>query len=179
MGDVHESLDPFVDWIADQHVFFVATAPSGDEGHVNLSPKGLEGLRVLGPTSVAYLDLTGSGAETIAHLRENGRICLVLCAFTGKPQILRLQGTGTVHLPDSERFVELRPLFGEQPGVRSVITVELDRIATSCGYGVPLMSYEGDRRALTAWADKKGDDGIARYWQQKNARSIDGLPAVG
>ncbi len=179
MGAVHDSLEPFVDWIADQHVFFVATAPSGEDGHVNLSPKGLEGLRVLGPTSIAYLDLTGSGAETIAHLQENGRICVVLCAFTGKPQILRLQGTGTVHRPGSERFDELRPGFGDHPGIRSIITVELDRIATSCGYGVPLMAYEGERRALTAWAEKKGDDGIEAYWRKKNAQSIDGLPAVG
>jgi hypothetical protein len=177
MADEHPTLDPFVDWIADQHLFFVATAPSGDEGHVNLSPKGLEGLAVLGPTSIAYLDLTGSGAETIAHLRENGRICVLLCAFTGKPRTLRLQGTGTVHLPGDERFAELRPRFGDQPGIRSIITVELDRIATSCGYGVPLMSYEGDRRTLTAWAEKKGDD-LPAYWQQKNATSIDGLPAL-
>ncbi len=178
MGDVHASLEPFVDWIGEQHLFFVATAPSGDDGHVNLSPKGLEGLRVLGPTSVAYLDLTGSGAETIAHLQENGRICLLFCAFTGKPQILRLQGAGEVHLPGSERFEELRPAFGEHPGVRSIITVELDRIATSCGYGVPLLSYEGDRRTLTAWADKKSEDEIEAYWQKKNATSIDGLPAL-
>jgi len=179
MGDVHGSLEPFVDWMAEQHVFFVATAPSGDGGHVNLSPKGLEGLQVLGPTSIAYLDLTGSGAETIAHLQENGRICVLFCAFAGKPQILRLQGTGTVHRPGEPRFEELRPAFDDHPGVRSIIAVELDRIATSCGYGVPLMSYEGDRRALTAWADKKGEDGIERYWSQKNARSIDGLPAIG
>ena len=178
MGAEHPSLEPFVDWIGEQHVFFVATAPSGDEGHVNLSPKGLEGLQVLGPTSIAYLDLTGSGAETIAHLRENGRICIVLCAFTGKPQILRLQGTGAVHLPGDERFAELRPRFGDQPGIRSIISVELDRIATSCGYAVPLMSFEGDRRALTAWAEKKGDD-LPAYWRQKNATSIDGLPALG
>jgi Pyridoxamine 5'-phosphate oxidase len=178
VADEHESLEPFTDWIAEQHVFFVATAPSGDEGHVNLSPKGLEGLVVLGPRSVAYLDLTGSGAETIAHVQQNGRICLLLCAFTGSPRILRLQGTGTVHRAGSRRFDDLRPAFGDHPGVRSIITVELDRIATSCGYGVPLLSFEGERRALTAWAEKKGDE-LPAYWSEKNATSIDGLPAVG
>jgi len=178
MADEHESLEPFVEWIGEQHAFFVATAPSGDDGHVNLSPKGLEGLRVLGPRTVAYLDLTGSGAETIAHVQQNGRICLLLCAFTGAPRILRLQGTGTVHRPGAADLEALRSGFADLPGVRSVITVELDRIATSCGYGVPLMAYEGDRRALTAWAEKKGPDEIEAYWSERNAASIDGLPAV-
>jgi hypothetical protein len=178
MAEEHPSLEPFVDWIAEQHLFFVASAPSGAEGHVNLSPKGLEGLRVLGPRSVAYLDLTGSGAETIAHVQENGRICLLLCAFTGKPRILRLQGTGTVHRPGEDRFVELRPGFGDLPGVRSIITVDLDRIGTSCGYGVPLMTYEGDRRTLPAWAEKKSDEQLTAYRKRKNTTSIDGLPAL-
>src|SRR5215213_4333769 len=120
MGAEHPSLEPFADWIGEQQVFFVATAPSGDDGHVNLSPKGLEALRVLSPTSIAYLDLTGSGAETIAHLKQNGRICLLLCAFTGKPRILRLQGAGTAHFPDDARFEELRPGFGDHPGIRSI-----------------------------------------------------------
>ena len=177
MADEHESLEPFVEWIGEQPVFFVATAPSGEDGHVNLSPKGLEGLRVLGPRSVAYLDLTGSGAETIAHVRENGRVGLLLCAFTGAPRILRIQGTGTVHRPGDERFDDLRARFDDVPGVRSVITVEADRIATSCGYGVPLMTYEGDRRTLPAWAEKKGPEGLATYWQERNAESVDGLPA--
>ena len=179
MGKTLPALDAALTrFIERQHLFFVATAPDGPDGHVNLSPKGYDTFRALGPDRFVYLDLTGSGAETIAHLRENGRICVLLCAFTGKPQILRLQGTGTVHLPDDERFAELRPLFGDHPGIRSIITAELDRIATSCGYGVPLMSYEGDRRALTAWAEKKGD-ALPAYWEQKNATSIDGLPALG
>ena len=178
MADEHESLEPFIEWIGEQPMFFVATAPSGTDGHVNLSPKGLEGLRVLAPRSVAYLDLTGSGAETIAHVRENGRVCLLLCAFTGAPRILRIQGAGRVHRPGDEGFHELRAGFGAIAGVRSVITVEADRIATSCGYGVPLMTYEGDRRTLPAWAEKKGPDGLATYWKERNAESIDGLPAV-
>jgi hypothetical protein len=178
VADEHESLEPFVDWIGEQHVFFVATAPSGADGHVNLSPKGLEGLRVLGPRTVAYLDLTGSGAETIAHVQQNGRICLLLCAFNGAPRILRLQGRGAVHRPGDADFDTLRSGFADLPGVRSVITVELDRIATSCGYGVPLMAYESDRRALPAWAEKKGPVEIESYWAERNAASIDGLPAV-
>ena len=159
MADEHESLEPFVEWIGEQHVFFVATAPSGDDGHVNLSPKGLDGLRFLGPRTVAYLDLTGSGAETIAHVQQNGRICLLLCAFTGAPRILRLQGTGTVHRPGAAEFDALRSGFADLPGGRSVITVELDRIAKSCGYGVPLMEIEA-------------------YWSERNSASIDGLPAI-
>jgi hypothetical protein len=178
MADEHASLEPFVEWIGEQHVFFVATAPSGDDGHVNLSPKGLDGLRVLGPRTVAYLDLTGSGAETIAHVQQNGRICLLLCPFTGAPRTLRLQGTGTVHRPGDADFDTLRRRFADLPGVRSVIAVELDRIATSCGYGVPLMTYEGDRRALPAWAEKKGPVELESYWAERNAASIDGLPAV-
>jgi hypothetical protein len=178
MADEHESLEPFVEWIGEQPMFFVATAPAGDGGHVNLSPKGLEGLRVLGPRSVAYLDLTGSGAETIAHVRQNGRVCVLLCAFTGAPRILRIQGEGTVLRPGDDGFDALRAGFGDQPGVRSVITVEADRISTSCGYGVPLMTYEGDRRTLPAWAEKKGPEGIETYWRRRNATSIDGLPAV-
>ena len=178
MADEHESLEPFIDWIGEQQVFFVASAPSGADGHVNLSPKGLEGLRVLGPRTVAYLDLTGSGAETIAHVRENGRICVLLCAFTGTPRILRVQGTGTVHRPADPTFADLRAPFDDLAGVRSVIVVEADRIATSCGYGVPLMTYEGDRRTLPAWAEKKGPEAIEAYWRDRNAESIDGLPAV-
>lgn len=177
MADEHDSLEPFRDWIAQQPVFFVATAPS-EGGHVNLSPKGLDGLQVLGPTEVAYLDLTGSGAETIAHIRENGRVTILLCAFTGAPRILRIQGEGTVHRPGETRFEALRPGFADLAGARSIITVAADRISTSCGYGVPLMTYEGDRRTLPAWAEKKGPAGIEAYWAERNATSIDGLPAV-
>lgn len=179
MADQHDALDDdLIAWIEDQPVFFVGTAPGGDGGHVNVSPKGHDTFRVLGPRSVAYLDLTGSGVETIAHLQDNGRICFLFCAFAGKPRILRLQGTGSVHRPGEGRFEELRNRFGDFPGVRSVITAELDRIATSCGYAVPLLHYEGERRALRAWADKKGPEGVAAYQATRNARSIDGLPGV-
>lgn len=179
MGKATEVLDAeLIDWIARQHVFFVASAPS-DGGHVNLSPKGHDSLRVLGPTEVAYLDLTGSGAETIAHLRENGRITVMFCAFTGPPQIVRLFGQGAAHPVGSDRFAELAPRFEPLPGARSIITVAIDRVQTSCGYAVPFMEYREERPTLQQWATRKGDDGLAAYWAEKNARSIDGLPALG
>ncbi|MEZ6038616.1 MAG: pyridoxamine 5'-phosphate oxidase family protein [Planctomycetota bacterium] len=166
-------------WIAAQHVFFVATAPSGAEGHVNCSPKGGDTLRVLGPTQVAYVDYTGSGVETIAHLRDNGRICVMLCAFDGPPRILRLHGAGEVVRPDDERFAALLERFGIGPlGVRAILVVEVSRVAKSCGYGVPRMAFEQDRRELTEWGEKKGPEGVAKYWRDKNAESIDGLPGV-
>lgn len=166
-------------WIAAQHVFFVATAPSGASGHVNCSPKGGDTLRVLGPTEIAYVDYTGSGVETIAHLRDNGRICVMLCAFEGPPRILRLHGAGEGVLPDDERFAGLLQHFGIGPlGVRAIVVVEVTRVAKSCGYGVPRMAFEADRRELTEWGEKKGAEGVAKYWRDKNAQSIDGLPGV-
>ncbi|MCB9879457.1 MAG: pyridoxamine 5'-phosphate oxidase family protein [Planctomycetes bacterium] len=180
MASATNSIDgDTADWIGAQHVFFVATAPSGAGGHVNCSPKGGDTLRVLGPTTIAYVDYTGSGVETIAHLRDNGRICVMLCAFDGPPRILRLHGTGAVVLPDDARFADLLSRFGRAPlGVRAVVVVEIDRVARSCGYGVPRMAFEVERRELTEWGEKKGSEGVARYWRDKNARSIDGLPGV-
>ena len=166
-------------WIAAQHVFFVATAPSGAGGHVNCSPKGGDTLRVLGPSTIGYVDYTGSGVETIAHLRDNGRICVMLCAFDGAPRIVRLHGVGEAVRPDDERFAALLERFGIGPlGVRAIIVVEVSRVAKSCGYGVPRMSFESERRELVEWGEKKGQDGVARYWRDKNAHSIDGLPGV-
>lgn len=161
-----------------QHVFFVATAPSGDAGRVNLSPKGLDSFRVLGPDRVAYLDLTGSGAETIAHLRQNGRITFMFCAFEGRPDIVRFYGRGTVHRPGDPTFDELAPMFGTRPGIRSIITAEIDRTSSSCGFAVPEMAFVADRETLTTWAAKKSDDELAAYRAEKNATSIDGLPAL-
>jgi hypothetical protein len=179
MGRTHDGLDDqLTSWIAAQHVFFVATAPSGADGHVNLSPKGYDSFRVLDPTTVAYLDLTGSGVETISHLRENGRITFMFCAFEGKPKILRLFGRGRVVLPEDEAFADLVTLFPPQPGTRSVIVAELDRIQDSCGYAVPFLAYEGERERLHEWADRKGPDGIVAYHAEKNERSIDGLPGL-
>jgi hypothetical protein len=163
-------------WISKQPMFFVATAPSGDDGHVNLSPKGLARLAILGPQRVAYLDLTGSGVETIAHLRENGRATIMLCSFDGPPRICRLQGRGTAHLLGSDEFTALASHFPEVPGARAIIDVDVTRISTSCGFGVPLMEIVGSRDDLIKWADRKGDDGLAEYRASRNARSIDGLP---
>jgi len=175
-------------WIAAQAMYFVASAPLGGDGHINLSPKGpIDTLRVLDPHTVAYLDLVGSGAETIAHVRENGRIVIMLCAFEGPPRILRLHGEGEVLVPGEERFEELMAQAGfEQPSVpasrRAIVLVRVGRIADSCGYGVPLMSYEGRRPHMDAWAEKKvrvgGPQALRAYQQEKNTASIDGLPAL-
>lgn len=162
-------------FIEAQQMFFVASAPLAAEGHVNMSPKGLDCLRVLGPLRVAYLDLTGSGNETSAHLRENGRITLMFCAFNGPPRILRLYGTGTTALPDSATWAELSPLFPDVPGARQIIVAEITRVQTSCGFAVPNYEYVGQRDTLIKWANVKGDDGLETYRQQKNACSIDGL----
>ena len=179
MGSVFAALDDkLMSFVRAQHLFFVATAPSGDEGHVNLSPKGYDTLRVLDETTVAYLDLTGSGVETIAHLQQNGRITLMFCAFSGPPNIVRLYGRGEVVLPTEEGFAELAALFDSLPGIRSVIRVRLDRVATSCGYGIPRFDYEGDRDTLIKYAEKKGPEGMARYRREKNAESIDGIPGL-
>lgn len=178
MGKILEQLDDrLIEWIGAQHLFFVGTAPS-DGGHVNLSPKGHDTLRVLDPLHVAYLDLTGSGAETIAHTRENGRITIMFCAFEGPPLILRLFGTGVAHPVGTAGFDELAPHFELLPGTRSIITVAIDRVQTSCGYSIPFMSYEDERPTLLQWADRKGEDGLQEYWAEKNTASIDGLPAL-
>jgi Pyridoxamine 5'-phosphate oxidase len=168
-------------WIERQRVFFVATAPSGEEGHVNVSPKGpIETLRVLDERTVAYLDLVGSGAETVAHLRENGRIVVMLCAFEGPPRIVRLHGRGAILDAGAFDFPGVDALPEQH---RTVIRVDVERIADSCGFGVPLMAYEGERPQARAWAEtklKKGGPGaLDDYVAEKNAVSIDGLPALG
>jgi len=170
--------DDLAQWWASQPLFFVATAPSGGEGHVNLSPKGLDTFRILSPIRVAYLDLTGSGVETIAHLRDNGRITLMACAFNGAPRISRIYGIGTAHELGSPAFDELAGLFPDLPGRRAVIDVAVHRVSTSCGYAVPLMDLVGDRDRLLRWAQAKGDDGLAEYRASKNAQSIDGIPGL-
>ena len=179
MAQAFESItEAMTSFVERQHMFFVATAPRSDDGRVNLSPKGLDAFRILGPNRVAYLDLTGSGAETIAHLRENGRITFMFCAFEGKPDIIRFYGTGSVHRPGDAEFQQLAPLFGERRGVRSVITADIDRTSSSCGFAVPLMDFVEQRDTLTKFWKNKSDEGLAAYWAEKNASSIDGLPAV-
>jgi hypothetical protein len=178
MGRVLDAITPELQTFIDkQHLFFVATAPSGDGGHVNLSPKGLDTFAVLGPNEVAYLDLTGSGAETAAHLLDNGRITLMFCAFEGPANIVRLYGTGESIPHDSGRARPLMERFPDYPGARGVVRVDVDRVSTSCGYAVPLLSYDGERSRLLDWADSKGPDGLDEYRAEKNAASIDGLPA--
>ena len=164
-------------WIRAQHLFFVATAPSGSEGHVNVSPKGHDSFRVVDPKTVAYLDLTGSGVETISHVRDNGRITVMFCAFEGPPRIVRLQGKGRVIEQSSSDFAEWRDRFPEHDGVRCVIVAELDRVADSCGYGVPLLAFAGERPQMQAWLDNKGPEGVKSYQEEHNV-SIDGLPAL-
>ena len=179
MSDVYEKIDSRLkSFMESQHVFFVATAPSGADGRLNLSPKGLDTFRVLDERTVAYLDFVGSGVETIAHLRENGRIVVMFCAFAGPPNIVRLHGRGEAIEPGDARFESLAKLFPAAPGVRAVIVVRVERASDSCGYGVPLYEYQGERTALGAWAQKKGPEGVAEYQRQKNARSSDGLPGL-
>jgi len=170
--------DEVAAWLRRQHVFFVATAPLSEEGHVNCSPKGGDCFRVLGPMQVAYLDYTGSGAETVAHLQENGRIVLMFCAFEGKPNIVRLHGHGEALTPGSAEYKGLIPKFTPNPGIRALIRVTVSRVSTSCGFAVPFMDFREDRDALDKWAAAKGPDGLAEHRQSKNAQSVDGLPAL-
>ncbi len=167
-------------WIAAQPLFFVASAPLSGDGHVNLSPRGLDSLRVLGPLEVALYDLTGSGNETAAHLAENGRITLMFCAFEGAPRILRLYGRGEVVRPADPGWQRLQPHFADAlPQARQIIRVKVTRVQTSCGYGVPLMSLQGQRDELLSWSEKKGEEGLQLYQRRNNHHSIDGLPAPG
>jgi pyridoxamine 5'-phosphate oxidase-like protein len=189
VAKIFERIDEHLrEWIANQHLFFVGTAPLDGDGHVNVSPKGPIGtLRVLDDHTVAYLDMVGSGAETVAHLRENGRIVVMLCAFEGPPRILRLHGRGEVIPAGDPRFAELYERAGfEAPheveaARRAIVVVDVTRVADSCGYGVPLMEYEGERPHMEAWAEKKlrvgGPEQIEAYVGEKNTASIDGLPA--
>jgi pyridoxamine 5'-phosphate oxidase-like protein len=188
MGRIYERIDENQrKWISQQSMFFVGTAPSGDGGHINVSPKGPIGsLRVLDDHTVAYLDIVGSGAETIAHLRDNGRICVMFCAFAGPPRILRLHGEGEYLLPDDDGFDALLALGFEGTEIeesrRAIILVRVTRIADSCGYGVPLMSHEGQRPHLDLSTAKRlrveGPGAMRAYEQAHNVESIDGLPAL-
>jgi predicted pyridoxine 5'-phosphate oxidase superfamily flavin-nucleotide-binding protein len=179
MGKTHSSIDDAARrFIEAQHIFFVASAPLDVAGHVNVSPKGLDTFRILGPNTVAYLDFTGSGVETIAHLKENSRIVLMFCAFDGPPNIYRLYGHGRVVEQHEPEFASLADNFPAYAHTRSVIVVEVDRVTDSCGYGVPLFEYKGERRQLELWAQKRGGEGLKSYREQKNRQSIDGLPGV-
>lgn len=165
-------------WIEEQRMFFVATAPLAADLHVNCSPKGGDAFRVLGPHEVAYADLTGSGIETVAHLRENGRIVLMFCAFEGAPKIIRLHGHGEVVEPGDQEFESLRANFPALVGLRTIIRVQVTRIADSCGFAVPFYDYAGPRGVLDKLCEKMGPAGLADYRARKNRASIDGLPGL-
>lgn len=179
MGKIYEVITPdLADWIARQHMFFVATAPLAAEGHVNCSPKGMDSLRVLGPTCVAYQDITGSGIETVAHVKENSRIVIMFCAFEGPPRVVRLHGRAQAIELGSDEFHQMLPLFPDQPGTRSFVRVELTRIADSCGFGVPRYDFAGDRDTLTKLIEKDGPAGVEAYRAEHNRQSIDGLSGL-
>ncbi len=176
MGKFFTTLAPsHVDFIGAQKMYFTASAPR--EGRVNLSPKGLDTFRILSPSRIGYLDITGSGNETAAHLADNGRLTLMFCAFEGAPLILRLYCRGRAIPPRHEEWAQLRPLFGPAlAGERQLIVGDIESVQTSCGFGVPLYEYQTDRRTLIEWAEKKGAEGVAAYQAEKNRCSIDGLP---
>ena len=179
MGKLFEHITAeLADWIRTQRVFFVATAPVAREGHVNCSPKGGDSFRILDPLTVAYQDLTGSGVETIAHLRENGRVTIMFCAFQGAPRILRLYGQGRAVEPVDADWQSYRREFPNYRGVRSVIVVDVERIADSCGYAVPRYDFVEQRSTLLEYSEKKGEAGMAQYRADKNRASIDGLPGL-
>lgn len=169
--------DEMAAWIRRQRIFFTGTAPLSADGHVNVSPKGCESFRVLGPMEVAYQDYTGSGAETAAHVKENGRIVIMFCAFEGPPKIVRLHGRGTVIEPENPRYAELAALFPPNPGTRAIIHIAVTRVSDSCGYSVPLYDFKADRDVLNKWAETKGPEKLQAYRAEKNVRSVDGLPA--
>lgn len=178
MSNQRENISPeLAAWIEKQRIFFVATAPLSPDGHVNTSPKGGEAFCILGPMEVAYQDYTGSGAETAAHLRENGRIVIMFCAFDGPPKIVRLHGRGTVITPEHPRFAEMAKHFPLNPGTRAFVHVAVTRVSDSCGYSVPFYDFRDHRDVLDKWANTQGPEKLADYRVRKNQKSIDGLPA--
>jgi len=170
----NELSDKHIQFIAEQKIFFVGTACT--DSRVNVSPKGMDSLRVISSTRVAWLNVTGSGNETSAHVQQDPRMTIMLCAFDGPPLILRLYGTAKVYHQGDPEWSELFPLFQPLPGARQIFDVTLDLVQSSCGMAVPYLSYDGDREQLSDWATKKGDDGIKQYWEDKNQLSIDGAP---
>lgn len=177
MAKFYDSItDNIQQFIEKQHMFFVATAPLTADGHVNLSPKGLDCFQVLSPNKVGYMDLVSSGNETSAHMHENGRITIMMCSFEGNPNILRLYGQGHTVLPNTQEWDELSPKFTIYPSTRQLIVMDVTKVQTSCGFGVPLFDYVGERDIHFEWAEKKGAAGIKQYRDEKNHVSLDGLP---
>jgi hypothetical protein len=176
MGKMFTAIHPEHEkFISKQRVFFVGSAPLGAGGHINISPKGHDVLRIFSPTEIAYLDLTGSGNETSAHMEDNGRITIMFMAFEGPPEILRLYGTGRVILPSMEEWEDLVKHFDLLPGARQIIYIQVHAVKTSCGYSVPFFSYSGERDTLQKWAVQKGEQGLEAYREEKNAISMDGI----
>jgi len=179
MGTVFDGIDEtLAAWIGRQPLWFVATAPLAADGHVNLSPRGHDSLSVLGPHRVAWVDYTGSGVETIAHLRENGRICLMFCSYEKRPRIVRLHGRGSVALPGEDAYEDVVARHPAHPSTRAVVVVDVERVSDSCGYGVPVMELVGERDLMRLSADKRGPEGLAAYRAERNAVSLDGLPGL-
>lgn len=177
MGKFYDSIKPaHREFIEKQHIFFVSTAPLSADGHVNLSPKGLDCFRVLGDNKVAYMDLISSGNETSAHTLENGRITFMFCSFEGSPNILRLYGKGFTVLPNAAEWDSYSSHFTIYPSTRQLIVADIELVQTSCGFGVPLFEYVGERDIHFNWAEKKGKDGLLNYIQKNNLTSLDGLP---
>lgn len=179
MGKFHDTiLDSHKKFITHQKMFFVSTAPLSGDGHINLSPKGLDSFRVLSPTRVAYMDLIGSGNETSAHILENRRITFMFCAFDGPPNILRLYGSGYAVLPSHAEWNELVVHFDINVATRQIIVADIHKTQTSCGYSVPLYEHTGERDHAAKWAEHKGPEGLEAYKQEKNRVSLDGLPTA-
>ena len=179
MGKVYDQIDSDIsNWIKKQKVFFVATAPLSEEGHINCSPKGGDAFHIIDPHTVAYLDYTGSGIETISHLKENKRILIMFCAFEGSPKIIRLHGKGQVFLPNDEEYKNLISSFSSHPGSRSIIKIDVKRISDSCGFGVPNMKFKSHRDDLKRWAEARSPDELAEYRSEKNKASIDELSGL-
>jgi hypothetical protein len=177
MGKFHPKILPEHEaFIRDQHIFFVATSPLKNDGRVNLSPKGLDAFRVLSDHEVGYMDLISSGNETSAHTRENGRITFMFCSFGDKPLIMRLYGKGRAAIKGSAEYVHYAPLFTTFPSTRQLVIAEIDLVQTSCGFGVPLFKYEGERDIHFEWAERKGEEGLKEYIRKNNLVSLDGLP---
>jgi len=163
-------------FILKQKLFFTASAPLSADGHVNVSPKGLDCFRILSSNRVAYMDIVGSGNETSAHIFENGRLTIMFCAFEGPPNILRLYGNGYTVLPDDVEWQELAPHFNLQLATRQIIVSDIHQVQTSCGFSVPLYDYTGERNHAQQWAENKGAEGLETYKKEKNRISMDGLP---
>lgn len=179
MGKLHDSIKPaHKEFIEQQHIFFVSTAPLSEDGRVNVSPKGLNCFKVLTENKIGYMDLISGGNETSAHILENGRITIMFCSFEGSPNILRLYGKGFTVLPGSIEWEQYAPHFKIFPSTRQLIIANIDLVQTSCGFGVPLYSYSGEREIHFEWAENKGADGLQEYVQQNNLKSLDGLPSA-